>query len=186
MINNFIEVSEGQVELLNTAFPDVNFKLFQAYIDDSAYFSVFYCTLADESLLQQLWKRINSLISVEYQTKIENDFTRWNIYLVFSIPMKVSNSLKYLIENDTYFMRKIVDDCNDDKEGIASYLDNHILGEDISFGPSDIPKEVTMQYSQITLDLLSADLPLNRSHESQKARDEWLNGLLQGADSNEI
>lgn len=185
MINNFIEVSEGKVELLSTAFPDVNFKLFQAYIDDSAYFSVFYCTLADEGLLQQLWKRINSLISVEHQTKIENDFTCWNIYLVFSIPMKISNSLKYLIENDTYFMRKIVDDCNNGKE-IASYLDNYILGKDISFGPSEIPKEVEIQYSQITLDLLSADLPLNRSQENQKARDEWLNGLLQGIDSNEI
>lgn len=184
-MNNFIEVNAKQVEFLSTAFPDVNFKLFQSYINHSAYFSVFYCTLADEGLLQQLWKRINNLISIEYQTQIEDDFTRWNIYLVFSIPMKISNSLKYLIENDTYFMRKIINDCNDKKE-IVSYLDNHILGKDIFFGPSDIPKEVEIQYSQITLDLLSADLPLNRSQESQKARDEWLNGLFQGADSNEI
>ena len=112
-MNNFIEVNAKQVEFLSTEFPDVNFKLFQSYINHSAYFSVFYCTLADEILLQQLWKRINNLISIEYQTQIEDDFTRWNIYLVFSIPMKISNSLKYLIENDTYFMRKIINDCND-------------------------------------------------------------------------
>ena len=43
-MNNFIEVNAKQVEFLSTEFPDVNFKLFQSYINHSAYFSVFYCT----------------------------------------------------------------------------------------------------------------------------------------------
>lgn len=61
-------------------------------------------------LIQLLWEDISNAIALYYQTKIETDFERWNLYLFYLSGEMLEKGLKYRIENDPISSRKIVVD----------------------------------------------------------------------------
>lgn len=61
-------------------------------------------------LIQSLWEEISNAIALYYQTKIDTDFERWNLYLFYLSEQKMEKSLKYRIENDPISSRKIIID----------------------------------------------------------------------------
>lgn len=193
MKTKFILQPHNDIEFLNSAFPEVEFSLYQAKVhkeDTNAFLSVFACWINNEEMLEQLWSRINSLIGAEYQVNLQDDFSSWNIYLVFFMPQKLSNRLKYTIENETFFVRKLVVDGKlkqPDPLKIATYLNNHILGEDII--PEQQPDQATaneLQYSAMTQNLLTAKLALGRTAADKTSREVWLNNAILGIKDNEI
>jgi len=182
MNKDFILMDDKEVAFLNAVFPEVDFTLHQAMFGENVFMSTFTCRIGSEEILERLWSRINNLIGTEYQTKLNDEFSSWNIYLVFFIPEKISNALKYTIENDTFFMRKITFDNQQvapEKEHIAEYLNDHILGKDILLEPllsskvTDDPK-----YSLITQSLLNAQLSLGRSTKDKQSREAWLDNAI--------
>jgi hypothetical protein len=70
-------------------------------------------------LIQLHWEDISNAIALYYQTKIETDFERWNLYLFYLNEQKVEKSLKYRIENDPISSRKIVVDGFDGRLNLA-------------------------------------------------------------------
>lgn len=190
MTSEFIIESESKIEFLKAAFPNVEFNLYQALVSENSFLSVFSCWINNEEQLEQLWTRINSLIGIEYQTTLEDDFSSWNIYLALFIPNKVSNALKYNIENDTFFMRKIVFDnqlMSLNKENIPTYLNNHILGKDIRIEAllnQDAIQDFS--FSSITQSLLAKNLPLGRTGNEKKSREAWLDEIILEVEDNEV
>lgn len=84
-----------------------------------------------EKELDIKWKRIVDYIGVHFQTTLENEFSIWNIYLFFILKNKISSSLKYKIENDTFSSRKIV---IEDKKTNEEIVNEHIANADLSLG----------------------------------------------------
>lgn len=189
MTSKFVLESENHIEFLRDAFPDIEFNLYQATVSESSFLSVVSVCVGDEKTLERLWSRINNLVGTEYLPKL-NDFSSWNMYLAFITPNKLSNALKYMIENDTFFVRKIVFDNHSkkiDKEHITTYLDDHILSADIKVAQNSNQAVINEQkYSSITKCLLSTNLPLGRTIADKKIRDSWLDKLLLEVEKYEI
>jgi hypothetical protein len=182
--------SEVDIEFLNEAFPDVEFSLHRAKIGENSFLTVFSCWVENEELLEMFWSRINNLIGTEYQTKLHDEFSSWNIYLAFFIPAEVSNALKYNIENETFFMRKVVFDSKEkalDKASISTYLNNHILGKDIRIEQrSNQEADPESSYSSVTQKLLADKLPMSKARDDKELREKWLAKVISEVKNNEV
>lgn len=73
--------------------------------------SVFVGNLDAEELKNE-WIRITNFIAIQYQSNLNSDFERWNLYLFFLVTdeLTVSDDLKYAVENNTFSSRKIIED----------------------------------------------------------------------------
>lgn len=88
----------------------------------------------DQIAMEQNWSRINNAIAADFQSTLNSDFSAWNIYLVIWCKQKASKSIKYKVENDKAFIRKLViDNCEkpSDFSVITHFLDNLLLGKDL-------------------------------------------------------
>ena len=94
---------------------------------DSQIHSVFVGNLDEEELKNQ-WMRITNFIAIQYQSNLNSDFERWNLYLFFLLPdeIPVSDNLKYTIENNTFSSRKIIEDASMSAEVL---IKKHIANE---------------------------------------------------------
>jgi hypothetical protein len=72
--------------------------------------------------LELKWEKIDSSVAAIYQSKFEDDFERWNLYLIFFVKECVPKVLKYKIDNDKFSSRKIV---RDNFEFIAKQSQNN-------------------------------------------------------------
>jgi hypothetical protein len=190
MTFEFALESEDETEFLDEAFPEVEFNLYRAIVGENSFLSVFSCWVENEELLEQFWSRINCLIGTEYQTKLQDEFSSWNIYLAFFIPAEVSNALKYNIENETFFMRKVVFDSKEktlDKVNISTYLNNHILGKDIRIEQrSNQETDDESSYSSITQKLLDDKLPMSKARDDKELREKWLAKVISEVNNDEV
>jgi hypothetical protein len=191
MKTEFALESECDIEFLRLAFPKVEFNLYRAIVGENSFLSVFTCWVENEELLEQFWSRINCLIGTEYQTKLQNEFSSWNIYLAFFIPAEVSNALKYNIENETFFMRKVVFDSKEkalDKVNISTYLNNHILGKDIRIEQRSNQEadDDESSYSFVTQKLLADKLPMSKARDDKEFRERWLNKVISEVNIDEV
>jgi hypothetical protein len=190
MTTEFVLESECDIEFLRLAFPEIEFNLYRAKIDDNSFLSVFSCWVENEELLEKFWSRINCLIGTEYQTKLPDEFSSWNIYLAFFIPEKVSNALKYNIENETFFMRKVVFDSKEkdlDKANVSTYLNNHILGKDIRIEQrSNQEADPDSSYSSVTQRLLADKLPISKARDDRELREKWLAKVISEVNNDEV
>lgn len=62
------------------------------------------------AILNSIWKRINSVLSEYLAEYLDSSFKKWNVYILFTTTDTVSKELKYDIENNKFFARKIVAD----------------------------------------------------------------------------
>ncbi|MEY8198115.1 MAG: hypothetical protein RPS47_02625 [Colwellia sp.] len=187
--NIYFETFEEGIEFIKASFPEVEFNLFKAFIGESEFLSGFSCWVESEEVLENTWSRITSLIGTEYQSKLADDFSSWNIYLAFFTPKKISNALKYTIENDTFFVRKIVFDSQTvqlEKDHIGKYLNDHILGKDIRVDSISLQgDESEPKYTSITQSLLNAKLPLSNAPKDKQLREAWLDSEFLKVDNDE-
>jgi hypothetical protein len=190
MTFEFIMESEGEIEFLDKAFPEIEFNFYRAKIDENSFLSVFSCWVENEELLEKFWSRISNLIGTEYQIELHDEFSSWNIYLAFFIPTEISNALKYNIENETFFMRKVVFDSKEkdlDKANVSTYLNNHILGKDIRI-EQNLIHEVADEssYSPVTQKLLADNLPLGKTQNDKEQRQRWLAKVISEVKNDEV
>jgi len=129
-----VSLETGKVEFLG-AYSSLNPRL--SRIEFGGTVSVFSFVFETENSLSDNWEFITSLIGAYYQSEFENEeneFERWNIYILFLVKEPISTQLKYKIENDKFSCRKIVQDK------IADYSDNiiyqlieeHIISKDLN------------------------------------------------------
>jgi hypothetical protein len=190
MNNEFVLGVGNDTEFLTAAFPEVEFNLYKVKVKENSFFSAFSCWVDSEEVLAQLWSRISDLIGTEYQTKLETEFSSWNIYLAFFVPNQISNALKYNIENDTFFVRKIVFNrelSHLEKHSIPKCLSDHILGKDINLEARSIQEVTnTPKYSSTTQSLLTSKLPLGKAVHEIELREAWLEQTILEIGEDEI
>lgn len=123
-----------------TTFIDVSQKICREYgfldlnivkVNALGGFYAIYCQLNSEKELERLWDKINSIVAMEISDFLKNDYERWNIYCFYNSKGKVNNSLKYKIENDTFFCRKIVISDKKTEINMIDLIDEFIINSDI-------------------------------------------------------
>lgn len=89
----------------------------------------FFAGFSDESLLKSSWAKISNYLAVKYQSKLETEFERWNVYLFILTDQQIDDALKYHIENDTFSSRKII---ISPKQAVTEIIKEHILNNDLN------------------------------------------------------
>ncbi|MGG0033333.1 ABC-three component system middle component 1 [Priestia megaterium] len=72
--------------------------------------NIFTITLNNSDELKKIWEIITNDIAIHFQSELEKNIERWNIYVVFLINEPIEKELKYQIEQDKYSSRKIICD----------------------------------------------------------------------------
>jgi len=91
--------------------------------------------VSNNKILTEKWSNVSSAISAIYQSDMstENDFEKWNLYLIYVCSEFVSKNLKSKIEHDKFSSRKIVEFTeNDFTDELANKLIiKHITSTDL-------------------------------------------------------
>jgi hypothetical protein len=103
-------------------------------VEYSGLISLFIVQVPTPDLLSMNWDKISGTIAAYYQPYLNNDFEKWNIYIMYVSSAKIPQHLKYKIENDRFSSRKIVVDqftkeLND--VSIADLIIGHITNKDL-------------------------------------------------------
>ncbi|MCY1284132.1 hypothetical protein D9M70_330260 [compost metagenome] len=175
------ELSEATPQI-NETFQDFTWGLYKAKIGES-FISCFVFLIPNEKSLEQNWKFISTRIAALYQTKLTDDYSAWNIYLLFQCETAINRPLQYEIENDKFSMRKIVN-CNAPSISHGSaiaLLNNEILGASLeSRLSSNLPNIDDRVHSELQqlFDEFGA-IPEDNKIESKNKREELLRFLLE-------
>ena len=104
-MKNYLD-NNNIVEILKEIFPEVEINLERVSYCGSI--SVFLITINSAVILNSIWNKISSTIAAYYQAYLDNDFEKWNVYLIYICKEAIDISLTYRIENDRFSTRKIV------------------------------------------------------------------------------
>jgi hypothetical protein len=74
------------------------------------------------------WRKVSNFIALKCQSRILDDFGKWNTYLFLISGRSLGIDVKYKIENDTFSSRKIVIEDNSSYDDI---INKHILNSDL-------------------------------------------------------
>ncbi len=129
--------------------------------------------------LEENWKKISSILSecIEDELQVDN-FIRWNVYIVYLLEKEVTKELKYKIENNTFFARKIIEDnYNNDltEDNIKKLIEKHITFNDIKLTTTTQSSDNYSSESKVYIELKD----LNNIDKSKI--DEILKILEEGA-----
>ena len=123
------------VKFLSNLFSE--FTPFPLRVNFMGEISIFSFLFETEDYLNDNWDKITSSIASYYQSVFENEeneFERWNIYILFLVKNSVGIQLKYKIENDKFSSRKIViDNIKEDlnKDLVTGLIAKHIINSDL-------------------------------------------------------
>lgn len=95
----------------------------------------FFIKNSSEDSLKNTWRKISNFMAINFQNNLENEFERWNLYLFFLNEQRISNNLKYQIENDTFSSRKIVIDLEMDQDAI---INDYILNNNLNISKENL------------------------------------------------
>lgn len=121
--------------------------------------SVFLSVFEDEESLNQTWRDISSTISSAFQGTLrgkENEFEKWNIYILYICKKGVEKGLKNKIENDKFSSRKIVEDHI--VEALTDHLVEEFIVKHITNTDLEDLLEITDVRPQLTYIPLNLDL----------------------------
>jgi len=84
--------------------------------------------------LAENWKNINNVLSEDIDEFINTLIMRWNVYCIYTTIEDLNKELKYKIQNNTFFARKIVEDnytLDLSEENIKKLISSHISFDDL-------------------------------------------------------
>ncbi|EQC1409643.1 hypothetical protein J0A78_12950 [Providencia rettgeri] len=167
--------------------PDYDIRKFvlSCNMTKSAIVNAFCLVFEKESDLKEQWKDIADVLNYEYlSTNETTEFERWNNYLIFVITGEVSLETKYEIENDKFYMRKLIIELETESEEMLkdktiAFLNNRLLlrNFDLSNNSSnnDKWKESLGEYSK---SIISENITFGRDRISKDARVDWIIRIL--------
>ncbi|EJC7009017.1 hypothetical protein R1W14_004671 [Vibrio parahaemolyticus] len=151
----------------------------------SAIINAFCLVFEEESDLKEQWEDVADILNYEYlSTNETTEFERWNNYLIFIITGDLSLETKYEIENDKFYMRKIIVELSNEseemlKEKTTAFLNNRLLLQNFDLS-NNIPnndkwKELLGEYSK---SITSENITFGRDRISKNTRVDWINRML--------
>ncbi len=115
---------------LNSEFEGVTFSFEE--ISYSGKLPCFFIEIENNKKLREIWMKASDMIAINFQSRLKNEFSIWNIYLFFMVKETVESELKYSIENDTFSSRKIVIEGSVDPKSIVGKF---VINSDVEIGP---------------------------------------------------
>lgn len=106
--------------------------------------------------LQNNWTKINSVFSELLDEYLDSSFKKWNVYILYIATDKVSKELKYKIENNTFFARKILKDSYSlqlSDENIQNLISEYINFTDLKINAPQPTQTKYESNSKIYLEL---------------------------------
>lgn len=164
---------------------DIRKFVLSCNITTSAKVNAFCLVFEKESDLKEQWEEISDVLNYEYLSTSEtSEFERWNNYLIFVVTSEVSLETKYEIENDKFYMRKLVIELSTEsekmlKEKTIAFLNNRLLLRDFDLSNNSSNnekwKESLGEYSK---SITSENITFGRDKISKGARVDWINRML--------
>ncbi len=114
----------------------------------------------------KLFDNLTSSISMYMENYLEDDFKRWNVYILYIFEVSIEKEIKYKIENDTFFARKIVEDEYSSQltdKNIEELISKHIDFDHFTLNMHKPKNEAYQSNSEIYLKLKN----INTISESQ-------------------
>jgi len=135
-----------------------NSKVYQSTSKNS--FIVIFIEEKNDTNLNNNWDDINNVITEYLEEFISHEFVRWNIYIIFLLTEVVEDELKYKIEMDTYFTRKIVEDnyaFELTEYNIQKLISKHITFSDLNIEYTEPSNEEYISDSKVYFELKNID-----------------------------
>jgi hypothetical protein len=172
-----LSLIEQTIENFQKEYSEITIQ-YKAEVLDLGTLHTFFLTFTSEKKLQEFWPTVSNFIAIYFQSKLEDDFGKWNTYLFYSIGKEISRDLKYKIENDTFSSRKIVIDTPISYQEV---INDHILNNDliISSKKEEPTQEEIFEYNQIIWDVLKDKTVMKkkRTNEAEVAFKEIADNL---------
>lgn len=157
------------LETLHKIVKDVEFHLEKVSINGNI--SVFFAKTNNAKNLEDKWEDISNSIAIYYQTKLESEYERWNLYVFYLLSEKVENIIKYKIENDTISSRKIIIDnfnfSEINHENVSDIIVNHITNTNLKLEIKNLADSVQFNKNLKISSALDSDF--DKSTKSSKA-----------------
>jgi hypothetical protein len=145
-MDNFSMLKEKTLTTLRSLFPDILFEIINVkYKGDIT--AIFIHIPNDETELAKIWEDISNAVAIYYQTQLDSEFDRWNLYLFYLIPTAVEKAIKYKIENDPISSRKIVVDSYNN-EPYDTIISMHITNDSISSSGNNESKAKSLKFEK--------------------------------------
>lgn len=115
---------------------------------------VFSITTDNGRDLSEVWNPLTNVIANYFQTTLDKEIERWNIYITFIVKERVDKSLKYLIEQNRFSCRKLVMDRTEtqDSKYICEFIEQRIFGLNIKKTPN-VAKDSNVSIETILKDV---------------------------------
>lgn len=165
---------------LKSEFEEFDFELLAT--EGNEHISCIVCSSDNIEAIAERWEHVVGSVAGTYQASLTDEFSKWNIYLVFFTKYPLDIPLKYRIENNKFSMRKIVIDQNSIPLGqtIHEYLNSEILGLDLQLLTQDsnaVVGPIHTRLSQLIESL--GEIPLDQKLTSFELRASQLNDLIE-------
>jgi hypothetical protein len=177
-----------EVEVLKNDFKDFNISVIEVQSLHNAI--VTFALFPDENSLKDNWEKIANSIAACIQGQIDNVFIKWNLYLLLLCKTNVSKEIKYGIENDTFWCRKIVVE-NFSKEDLSDKVKNKLISSKITMediGVKNIALESPANYIGQTpfWDIIkNSQISLDKGNSKNNNAETILNQILQNYENKE-
>ncbi|WET67957.1 ABC-three component system middle component 1 [Sphingobacterium sp.] len=140
-MEKYLIIRDKAINVFKELFPVIKVEFHR--IKYGGWVTTVFVRFDSDDLIQLLWEDISNAIALYYQTKIDTDFERWNLYLFYLSEHKMEKGLKYRIENDPISSRKIViDDFKGklDVEKMEEIISHHITNSGLNIKtPQPVP-----------------------------------------------
>ena len=132
-MTNYSVLKEQVLGFLRNAFADLEIQLTE--VEYCGPISAVFVKAPSQQRLEEIWNDFSNAIAIYYQTKLETEFERWNLYLFYVLEEETARGLKYKIENDPISSRKIVIDRftgNLDQAALEAVIAQHITNTNLN------------------------------------------------------
>ncbi|WP_448698131.1 ABC-three component system middle component 1 [Mucilaginibacter sp. AW1-3] len=132
-MSNYSRLKGQVLGYLLDMFPDVEIQISE--ITYCGQISVVFIKSLTQGRLAEIWSDISNAVAIYYQTKLDTEFERWNLYLFYILESEAEKGLKYKIENDPVSSRKIVIDNYSaalDDTAMATIISQHITNTNLN------------------------------------------------------
>jgi len=142
-MSNYSQLKEQVLGYLREMFPDIEVQISE--VTYCGQISVVFIKSPTQDRLTEIWNDISNAVAIYYQTKLDSEFERWNLYLFYILELEVEKGLKYRIENDPVSSRKIVIDNYPtllDDLSMAAIISQHITNTNLDINaqqPASVP-----------------------------------------------
>jgi hypothetical protein len=177
-----LRISNEKLESIKLSSRFTKYSNIKCWVNEENNFTthIFTIVFENEKELEEKNGMINRDIALYFQTKLDSDIERWNLYLIYFVNEKVNSLLKYPIDQDTYCARKIVIDEFSDfdsyDEVICSYIEEKLfdffIEEEVSYKPDEKKLSDTLK----DLDEEVFRFIDEEEFESIKSLDKYING----------